>query len=198
MTMRGQIRCALSVTLLLLSACVSAPLYAVFEQDDPRLVWEVERRYQLPLPADGKSYLLIQGVGGRLSHSGDQTWAFDWAMPEGTPVRAARSGVVENVFVGEGSTTVPLESRIANEVRIIHSDGTVGVYAHIRAAHVAKGDRVAAGDVIAESGNTGFSTRPHLHFHVEKGGRSIPIAFTDVDDPFGVPRSGREHRAAAR
>ena len=176
-----------------LSSC--APLYAVFEQDDPRLIMKVDRLYRLPLPADGGSYLLIQGVGGKLSHTGDQTWAFDWAMPEGTPVCAARAGVVETVLMERESATVPLESRVAGEVRIRNADDTLGVYAHIRSARVEKGRRVAAGDIIAESGNTGFSTRPHLHFHVEKDGRSIPVGFSDVDDEEGTPRSGRDYAA---
>lgn len=57
--------------------------------------------------------------------------------------------------------------------------GTVATYAHLKkdGALVEIGDQVYAGQVIGFSGNTGYSTFPHLHFVVLKGKQSIPIRF---------------------
>lgn len=85
-------------------------------------------------------------------------------MPNGTPVLAAREGRValvrsESNRKGRGWD---------NHVIIHHEDGTYGWYLHFRqgGVAVAVGERVAAGDLIGYSGNTGHSTRPHLHFQV--------------------------------
>jgi murein DD-endopeptidase MepM/ murein hydrolase activator NlpD len=117
-------------------------------------------------------------------------------MPTGTPVPAAREGVVESVRSEEDDRAGALEKRRANYVRIRHADGTIGVYAHLDTTSIRPGTRVSAGDTIGLSGNTGYSTQPHLHFHVEKNGASIPCAFVDVDDEGGVPRAGRLYRGS--
>jgi len=161
--------------------------------DDPSLFVETERLYLLPLPEGRESFLLVQGIGGAFSHKGRETWAFDWAMKIGTEVFAARSGTVVATRSEYDDPRRPIELRVANYVKIAHSDGTIGVYAHIDTALVKPGDKVKAGDLIALSGNTGYSTRPHLHFHVEKNGMSIPISFIDVYDDSGIPRAGRTY-----
>lgn len=162
----------------------------VFHQDDPALFTPVAPLYRMPLAPGHRQYLLAQGVGGRFTHTDSQTWAFDWTMPRGTPVPAARGGTVVSVRCVTTRDTRPLCERRANEVRVRHADGTVAVYAHIDSTCLKAGDVLSAGDTVALSGNTGFSTHPHLHFHVEKNGRSIPIAFIDCDDPNGIPRAG--------
>lgn len=55
-------------------------------------------------------------------------------------------------------------------------------------ARVQKGDVVAQGQVIAESGNVGYSTSPHLHFEVYDSSGTIPISFRDVPIFRGIPR----------
>jgi murein DD-endopeptidase MepM/ murein hydrolase activator NlpD len=175
---------------LFLSGCTGL-FSGVFSQDDPRLIIPVEPLYRLPLPRDRGHFLLVQGVGGAFSHSGDLTFAFDWAMPMKTPVLAARDGVVIAVRSEPDERNIAFENRIANFVRIRHDDGSVAVYAHLDTTALRSDVFVRAGDVIGLSGNTGYSTQPHLHFHVEQDGRSLPVAFTGVRDPGGIPRVGR-------
>ncbi len=71
----------------------------------------------------------------------------------------------------------------ANFVQILHDDGTHAIYAHLQldTVRVKIGQRVARGEYIANSGNTGFSTGPHLHFVVLRNiglrSESVPVAF---------------------
>ena len=124
--------------------------------------------YSLPFPV-GDSARLIQGNNGPWGHSGAAAYAFDFIMPIGSPVTAARGGQV-----------VATESRYLdhnrnpgqeNYVVIRHSDGTFGRYYHLTkdGALVAVGEMVAQGDTIARSGDTGASAGPHLHFDVTRG-----------------------------
>jgi murein DD-endopeptidase MepM/ murein hydrolase activator NlpD len=146
----------------------------------------------LPLRVD-------QGFGGEYSHSDAHSYhAVDIAMDEGTPIRAARAGVVmavENDFYGAGTDLAKFGDR-ANHIRILHSDGTMAVYAHLalESVIVGIGDRVRAGEQIARSGNTGFSSGPHLHFVIQRnsGGTlvSVPFAFT-VDGQRIEPTQGK-------
>jgi murein DD-endopeptidase MepM/ murein hydrolase activator NlpD len=142
-----------------------------------------------------------QAFGGKYSHSDAHSFhSVDISMDEGTPVRAARSGVVMSVesdFHGAGTDIAKYGDR-ANHIRVVHSDGTMAVYAHLalESVLVSIGDRVRAGEVIAKSGNTGFSSGPHLHFVIQRnsGGTlvSVPFAFTvtrrtgDADSWAGV------------
>lgn len=81
----------------------------------------------------------------------------DFRTPEGTNVRAAWNGVVTAVFEGE---------RSGIGVEITHDEGLITRYLHLSRVNVKKGDPVSQYDIIAESGNTGRSTGPHLHFEV--------------------------------
>ena len=152
--------------------------------------------YKLPFPY-GKAYRVLQGNKGKTSHTASLEYAFDFQMDEGTKVAAARGGVV--VGVKEDSDRGgPDRSFIkdGNYVWIRHEDGTVGHYFHFRknGVLVKPGDRVLQGDIIAFSGNTGWSGTPHLHFHVSKSisiSRSIPISFSDVSSNNGIPITGQ-------
>ena len=140
--------------------------------------------YRLPYAPDS-AFTVIQGNNGTLSHFGDQQYAIDWDMPEGTPVHAAREGRVvttESSF-SEGGFD-PSYADKANYIHIAHDDGTIAQYLHLRSGGVAvsAGQRVAAGELIGWSGNTGNSTCPHLHFRVmrPRDGRvieSLPVRF---------------------
>ena len=140
--------------------------------------------YRLPYKA-GATYKVIQGFNGTFSHFGEQAFAIDWAMPAGTPVLAAREGLVVDVKDANnvGGPGEEFEE-YANYVRIKHADGTIGEYDHfqVNGAKVQVGQQVKAGDLIGLSGNTGRSTQPHLHFWVFKAvdgehRESFPIHF---------------------
>lgn len=126
--------------------------------------------YLLPLKQTG--FRIDQGFGGGFSHGDAQNrYAVDFAADIGTPVLAAREGVVmqvENDFAKAGLSREKYGGR-ANFIRILHDDGTMALYAHLReeGALVRVGQRVRAGQQIGLSGNTGFTTGPHLHFVVQ-------------------------------
>jgi murein DD-endopeptidase MepM/ murein hydrolase activator NlpD len=128
--------------------------------------------YRLPFP-DGQAYAITQAYGAVLtSHNNEQNrYAIDFDMPVGTPVVAARDGVVVDVVVNYkvGGDDPALLDR-ANMVTIVHDDGTIAEYAHLSpgAAVVKRGERVTAGTLLGYSGNTGYSTGPHLHFVVSR------------------------------
>ena len=126
--------------------------------------------YLLPYPAT-QFHRLQQGNFGKFSHgAGSQNErAFDFQMPIGTEVCAAREGIVAGVRVDSVSGGAdPSFKSCGNYVIIRHADGTYAEYFHLKTggAKVKVGDRVSAGQVIAYSGNTGYSTDPHLHFCV--------------------------------
>lgn len=71
-------------------------------------------------------------------------------------------------------------------MRILHDDGTMGVYLHMMKGSVTvrEGQRVGAGSPIARSGNTGNSTGPHLHFVVQ---RNVGLAVESIPFEFAQP-----------
>jgi murein DD-endopeptidase MepM/ murein hydrolase activator NlpD len=108
--------------------------------------------------------------------------AIDIAMPVGTPVHAAREGVVINAAHSFFRGGLQIERRDeANFVQILHDDGTNAVYAHLQmdTIRVRPGQRVQRGEYIANSGNTGYSGGPHLHFVVLRNAglrsESLPV-----------------------
>ncbi len=176
--------------------------------------------YLLPWVA-GQSFRVMQGpfltdpVGGCTSGCGshqdeDGHYAWDFELPEGTPVLAARAGTVRLV-VGSWSAdhcggVSPVQSapagylvnenmgNQANLVLIEHGDGTSALYLHLSAVdpvieQAAKtGGSVTAGERLGWSGRTGMTgCVPHLHFQVEKSvpadwyTESLPISFSDPD-----------------
>ncbi len=140
-----------------------------------------------------------QGNNGSFSHNGDYAYAFDFRMPPGTKVLAARGGKVTVVKENEteGGADPKLKDK-ANLVLIDHGDGTTANYVHLQkdGVLVELGATIVAGDVIALSGQTGWATEPHLHFHVARSGTrvAIPVAFADVADG-GVPKSNGTYRS---
>ena len=148
---------------------------------DPRLL---PTRQRYPLPWRGGPFRLTQGANGKYSHFTPKgRYAMDIAMPEGTPIVAARGGVVvktENQQSGRGTNPS------GNYVRILHDDGTMGVYLHLMkgSVQVREGRRVEAGQQIARSGNTGNSTGPHLHFVVQ---RNVGLALESIPFSFSRP-----------
>lgn len=159
-----------------------------------------EYLYRLPY-GDDVSFPIIQAYGAELSHRGAERFTLDFGMPAGTPVHAAREGVVVLVedshdFGCASQDCAPL----ANFVVVLHSDGTTGEYFHLErdSAEVRVGERVARGQRLARSGDTGFSTTPHLHFGVYRTGRdrtteSLAVRFKTRAGAVGMPRSGAHY-----
>jgi murein DD-endopeptidase MepM/ murein hydrolase activator NlpD len=104
----------------------------------------------------------VRPVSGRLTSGFGARWGtshrgIDIANSIGTPIYAVTDGVVAESGPASG---------FGMWVVLRHSDGTKSVYGHINRSFVEVGQRVAAGERIAEVGNRGFSTGPHLHFEV--------------------------------
>lgn len=155
-----------------------------FTMGSTRAVHDDSYIYSLPYSA-GAEYKVTQGYNGTYSHSGSDQYAIDFKMSPGTPVHAARGGVVVKIKVDSavGGPDRKYENS-ANYILVRHSDGTLANYAHLSkdGAKVKVGQIVEPGDLIALSGNTGFTSGPHLHFSVfkTKDGKqrqSIPVKF---------------------
>ncbi len=124
--------------------------------------------YELPFES-GETYAVTQGYNGRFSHKGEN--ALDFALEIGDKVFAARGGIVYKV-IEKNSKSCQHSScqEFNNMITIYHSDGTFSEYSHLKynGARVNEGEEVATGDFIGYSGNTGWSSGPHLHFVVYK------------------------------
>jgi murein DD-endopeptidase MepM/ murein hydrolase activator NlpD len=117
--------------------------------------------------AGGGSGNYVQPSSGRVSSCFGGRWGVthygvDIAAPIGTPIYAATSGVVERVGAATG---------FGQAVYLQGDDGYVTVYGHVNRYFVSAGERVSAGEQIAEVGNRGQSTGPHLHFEVHSHGQ---------------------------
>jgi murein DD-endopeptidase MepM/ murein hydrolase activator NlpD len=147
----------------------------------------------------------LQAAFGRFTHlrGSDQEQAIDIQMPEGTTVTAARGGTVVAVRSDCSVGGMDLQYMAdVNYVVIKHSDGTYGEYLHLQknGALVHVGDTVTTGQAIALSGNTGYTSEPHVHFMVfyNLSGtvrKSVPIYF---NSPLGQIRlqEGYTYRGA--
>ena len=93
----------------------------------------------------------------------------DIAAPIGTPVYTPEPGIVLEAGSASG---------FGQAVSVQHGDGTITLYGHVSRFHVPAGQTVAAGQLVAEVGNEGQSTGPHLHFEVHVGG-----LYADRTDP---------------
>ncbi len=121
-------------------------------------------------------------------------------------MRAARPGVVVAAnasAIGSGTTQEYFDLHRVNFVLVLHDDGTLGEYMHLSPSGVivAPGDRVTRGQPLALSGNTGYSSTPHLHFQVktaaDDGIAAHPFPFEVAAGPRRVeaPVQGRTYTA---
>ena len=169
---------------------------------DPRAV-PAPYAYRLPY-LHGKTFSVLQGFHGAFSHRGSNEFAVDFDCPVATAVLAARPGVVvatNDAAQGSGTTPDYLEYSRTNFVLVLHDDGTLGEYMHLAPSgvKVAPGQRVERGDELALSGNTGFSSTPHLHFQLMTAGedghsaRSFPFQLAVGPGRVEEPVQGRAY-----
>ena len=156
--------------------------------------------YTIPYK-EGEQFGIGQAYGGKFSHfMKGKTHAIDFTMPDGTPICAAREGVV--IFVKDNSNkhgkTMKYQE-YGNYITIYHEDGTMANYFHLKknGSKVKVGDKVEAGEIIALSGNTGWSSGPHLHFQVFSNNEdmeveSIPTKFRQEDGKAIILKKSKE------
>ncbi|HLG73831.1 MAG TPA: peptidoglycan DD-metalloendopeptidase family protein [Chloroflexota bacterium] len=193
--------CALSAATMLAAApaapaaSIKPALLAPSVTPTPPPAPKGPRIYKLPYPG-GLSFDVCQGnnhVGG--THTGAAAYAWDFCMPVGTAVTAARGGTVR--AVRQSSNTGGWGARFADDANFVvidHGDGTSALYMHLmfNGARVKVGDQVQTGQLIAYSGNTGWTSAPHLHFMVMQTqadnyySQSVPVLFLDVPTNGGL------------
>ena len=157
--------------------------------------------YRLPY-ADGVSFPIIQGYGAKLSHRGAERYTLDFGMPVGTPVHAARDGVVVLVEDSHDAGCAREEcGRFANFVIVLHSDGTTGEYFHLERGSVQVRPRRARRR--AADGSRARATRASARRRIctsasiepaaiERRSRS-PCAFETRGGAVSTPRSGAHY-----
>ncbi|MET0865087.1 MAG: M23 family metallopeptidase [Nakamurella sp.] len=192
--------------------------------------------YLLPWAA-GSSHLVLQGnytadalghcLTGCGTHDDDSMrYAWDFDLPEGTEVVAARAGTVAlangswpaghcgGVAPGQaGNVISELVGNEANFVEIDHGDGTSALYLHLSSVSeeierkAKTGQAVVQGELLGLSGKTGYTQcSPHLHFQVQPSVKadwftdSLSISFADPDvttrNPTGHPVEGDSYISA--
>ena len=98
--------------------------------------------------------------------------AVDFAVPQGTPIYATKSGTVTAATYNEYN---------GYYVAINHNDGYTSLYAHMTNFVVSVGQTVSQGEVIGYVGSTGYSTGPHMHFEITYGGASVnPMEYVTI------------------
>ena len=161
---------------------------------DPHAIPD-EVTYSLPIDENSR-WELGQEFNGEYSHHDEQNrYAVDFIVPVGTPVLAARAGVVMETIANydTGGQNAKIYAGRANFIRILHDDGSMALYAHLKESGilVSVGQRVGLGEPIGYSGNTGFSSGPHLHFalQINTGMRLVAIPFKMVGPQGFLPLS---------
>ena len=140
--------------------------YAVNYGNIKQTTFDSDFAYYLPFHKNN-SYLLAQGYNGTASHGNLN--ALDFTMPIGTEITAIRAGIVIKIIEHNNKNCTQSECKKLNNLVIIcHNDGTFSEYDHIKqnGATIEVGDKIDKGQLIAYSGNVGWSTGPHLHLMV--------------------------------
>jgi len=190
----------LLLTLEVLEQASAPEIHYRFEYmpGDPTASHQAGEGYQAPFPS-GLDFPITQAYPDAVTHQTlDSIYAVDIAMPIGTDVLAARDGVVFDIASDNyrGGLDKSRDEQDANIIRILHEDGTFSLYAHLNwnSIRVNPGDRVVAGQYIADSGNTGYSSGPHLHFSVQRNAglaiESVPFVFKGSNANNVIPATG--------
>jgi murein DD-endopeptidase MepM/ murein hydrolase activator NlpD len=165
---------------------------------EPNVEHRPAAAYRAPF-ALAQSFRVTQAPPDAVTHTdAGSRHAIDIAMPVGTAVHAAREGLVINVARNHFRSGLQLAAMSeANFVQVLHEDGTYAIYAHLQldTVRVRPGQRVVRGEYIANSGNTGFSSGPHLHFVVLRNvglrSESVPVAFAGAGGAAVAARTGQ-------
>jgi Peptidase family M23 len=168
----------------------------------------------LHLPFDGEWVVFWGGRTIEENHhasTADQRFAYDF-LRDGcwdAPIYAPAAGRVTETVDGIDDAGTNLESPAGNHVVIDHENGEYSVLAHLRRGSVAvrAGDRVESGTLIGRCGNSGHSSEPHLHYHLQNApafgrGDGLPAQFRDyladgVRVEVGEPRQGQRLRGGS-
>lgn len=169
--------------------CLAIVLLRLDPCDDASYPQSAASPYVLPWTTGG-AHRVHQGnctYGNTHDKAHNASFAYDFEMPVGTPIAAARGGVV--LSVDERWSDSDHDEEHGNRVILDHGDGTYAIYGHLTrdGAEVGVGERVVQGRKIARSGSSGLVATPHLHFMVfecplEVAGRrlfcsSVPVSF---------------------
>jgi murein DD-endopeptidase MepM/ murein hydrolase activator NlpD len=162
-------------------------------------------KYVLPWSVGGEFSVLTGNCNSDYStHSGDRRYAYDFRMPVGSLITAARAGTV--AVVVDHNSDADHEYGHENLVFVAHDDGTFSLYFHLRQSGslVDVGDVVRQGDPVGFTGTSGSIGRdlvPHLHFETASQTRptiqSLPVSFKNTrPHPNGLVE-GQSYRAEA-
>lgn len=108
----------------------------------------------------------------------------DWAMEEGTPIRASHSGTVFQVWDSARMGYHGYGTYVKVRQRLNPHDGIETVYGHLSRVIVHEGQDVRRGQLIGYSGNTGYSSKPHLHFGLRF--LHFPLEYDGITFPYEV------------
>jgi hypothetical protein len=184
--------------LLLVLALVSGTA-AIFPQPVSAAV-----EFRLPYPA-GKSYQVTAGNDASNHSDTYNNYGFDFGMGVGSQVAAMASGTVIKAKENSNTGGCSLSNDIyANHIVIDHGDGTSTLYLHLnyQGVYVNVGDNVQRGQIIGESGQTGYACGAHLHVSRQtncgsRSCQSLPMTFGDSDvlrqNANGVPTTGNSY-----
>ena len=143
----------------------------------------------------GESHKITQGNKGTYSHKAGnkEQYAWDAGMPIGTPILAPAAGTITHVKQ-DSNTTCSSSCNAANYVAMTFDEGSAAVFVHLmqHGVPVSVGQHVNRGEIIGYSGNTGWSTGPHLHFQVQEACGSWWCWSLETSwVGFGIPQYGQ-------
>ncbi|MFH1608039.1 MAG: M23 family metallopeptidase [archaeon] len=130
---------------------------------------KTKNTYKIPVRKQDRSLI----ISDPNAHSDFLEHGLDFLLPENTEILASQKGEIVDVKVDSnkgGFEDKYMGNKYLNFITIKHSNEEYSQYAHLKhnGAKVKVGQKVKAGKVIGYSGNTGYSSAPHLHFHVLK------------------------------